>query len=55
MLNVYNHWLSAGMYEEWAMEHFLNQKELERAYEIRNQLVALMDMNEVPIISCGGR
>ena len=55
LLNVYNCWVDAGMCEDWAKVHFLNQKELERAYEIRSQLEALMDLHEVPIISCGGR
>ena len=53
LLNAYNAWKDNGMAEEWAREHFVHQKELERASDIRNQLLALMNLHGVPILSAG--
>jgi len=53
LLNVYTAWRANEMSEEWSKEHYVHQKELERAYDIRNQLAALMKLHSVPIISAG--
>ena len=42
-----------GKSESWAKEHFVHHKELERASDIRNQLVALMTFHGVPVVSAG--
>lgn len=55
LLNVYSAWRYHGMSEDWSRANFINQKELERAYDIRNQLLALMHLHGVEINSCEGR
>jgi len=52
-LHVYNAWMENKRSEDWSKEHYLHHKELERAYDIRNQLLALMKLHGVPIISAG--
>ena len=53
LLNVYSSWRNQGKSESWAKEHFVHHKELERASDIRNQLVALMNFHGVPVVSAG--
>jgi len=53
LLNVYSSWRNQGKSESWAKEHFVHHKELERASDIRNQLVALMTFHGVPVVSAG--
>jgi len=53
LLKVWKAWRAAGMSEAWAKENYVHQKELERANDIRNQLVALMNIHGVPILSAG--
>ena len=43
------------MSEEWSGQNFVSQKELERAHEVRNQLLGIMQVHGVPVISCEGR
>merc|ERR1711909_26099 len=53
LLNVFNEWKSNGMSEQWSLTNYINQKELEKALEIRKQLQALLKIHRVPIISAG--
>jgi len=53
LLNVFAAWKANGMSETWARENYVHHKELERALDIRNQLVALMNVHGVPILSAG--
>jgi len=53
LLKVWRAWRGAGMSEAWSKDHYVHQKELERANDIRNQLVALMNLHGVPILSAG--
>jgi len=43
LLNVFTEWIHAGCCPEWAAQHCLNQKELERAADIRGELTRVMD------------
>jgi len=53
LLNVFNGWKANGMSEAWARDNYVHHKELERALDIRNQLVALMNVHGVPVTSAG--
>lgn len=55
LLNVYNAWIENKKSEEWAKNHFVHQKELEKALDIRCQLHSLMEVHGVPMVSTGGR
>ena len=48
LLNVYNSWLDNQCSEEWATENFIQQKELLKALDIREQLVNIMMGQNVP-------
>ncbi len=54
-MKVFDGWKANGMSEEWSRQCFVNQKELERALNIRNQLLNIMRMHGVPVVSCEGR
>lgn len=52
---MYDCWRKSGMDEGWARENYLNQKELEKAVDIRGQLLSVMNLHGVPVISSEGR
>ena len=41
------------MSNKWSLENFINQKELEKALDIRKQLEVLLRIHSVPVISAG--
>lgn len=53
LLNVFNEWRANGMSNKWSLENFINQKELEKALDIRKQLEVLLRIHSVPVISTG--
>ncbi|TRY75661.1 hypothetical protein TCAL_01271 [Tigriopus californicus] len=55
LLNVFAAWIQNEQSEEWSKENYVNQKELERALDIRSQLTTIMNGRNIPILSCGGR
>lgn len=55
LMNVFDAWTASGFSEDWARANFLHQKELEKAYDIRNQLAVLMHTHGVPIVKANGR
>ena len=55
LLNVFDAWKRNEMAVEWSQQNFVQQKELERALDIRNQLLNIMESHGVPVVSCWGR
>lgn len=51
LLNVYLAWVDNGRSELWARDNYIEQKELEKAGDIREQLLGLMNMHGVPVLS----
>ena len=52
-LNVFNQWVDADFSKPWCLENFLQERSLNRARDVRDQLAALCDRIEVDISSCG--
>ena len=55
LLNVFEEWKRNEMSVEWSQQNFIQQKHLERALDIRNQLLNIMNTHGVPVVSCLGR
>ena len=55
LLNVFEEWKRNEMSVEWSQQNFVQQKHLERALDIRNQLLNIMNSHGVPVVSCWGR
>ncbi|QLL34867.1 hypothetical protein HG536_0H02420 [Torulaspora globosa] len=53
LLNVYSQWKSSRYSHRWCSKHFINFKSLQRAREIRRQLVKIMQKNHITLISTG--
>ena len=54
MLNVFTAFVNAKKNSHWCHEHFLNYKGLNRAVEIREQLIRLLTKFKVKLVSCEG-
>ena len=52
-LNVFNQWVEADFSKAWCLENFVQDRSLNRARDVRDQLAALCDRIEVEISSCG--
>lgn len=52
-LNVYNHWVNSGYSRDWCQENFVQERSMNRAREIRKQLVDIFKRNKYPLVSCG--
>lgn len=53
LLNVYSQWKSSRYSHRWCSKHFINFKSLQRAREIRGQLVKIMKKNHIDLVSTG--
>lgn len=53
LLNVYNSFVRNGRKPQWCGNYFLNYKSLQRACEIRTQLLKYLQRFGFPIASCG--
>lgn len=53
LLHVYTQWKSNGYSDAWCNRHFLHSKALRRAKEVREQLYDIMNVQKMPLISCG--
>ena len=51
LLHVYNAWEESGNNPHWAAHHFLHQRELERAQDVRTQLEAVMKSWNLDLVS----
>ena len=52
-LQVYSAWKANGCSDGWCIRHFLHPKSLQRAKEIREQLLDIVRMQKMELISCG--
>lgn len=53
LLNIWNQWVDSDFSYVWARENYLQQRSLNRARDVRDQLAALCDRVEVAISSVG--
>lgn len=53
LLTVYQQWVANGARDGWCTKHFLHPKALQRAREIRNQIVDIMKSSKMALVSCG--
>lgn len=53
LLNVYSQWKSNRYSHRWCGRHFLQYRSLQRARDIRGQLVKIMQSQGIPLVSSG--
>jgi len=53
LLTVYQSWAANKFSNPWCFENFIQARQMQRAQDIRKQLVAIMDRYRLPIVSCG--
>jgi pre-mRNA-splicing factor ATP-dependent RNA helicase DHX38/PRP16 len=53
LLHIYNQWVSKNYSSNWCNEYFIMPKAMQKAREVRSQLLDIMHSQGVPIISCG--
>jgi pre-mRNA-splicing factor ATP-dependent RNA helicase DHX16 len=54
LLAVYNGWQESGYSLAWCSENYVQAKSMKRARDVREQLVALCERVEVPLLSAPG-
>ncbi|CDK25523.1 unnamed protein product [Kuraishia capsulata CBS 1993] len=54
LLNVYERWIDNNQSKIWCQEHFIHDKSLRRAKEVRGQLLKIMSKHKHSLSSCGG-
>jgi pre-mRNA-splicing factor ATP-dependent RNA helicase DHX16 len=52
LLNVFNQWADTDYSIQWCFENFIQHRSMKRARDVRDQLVALVERVEIPLISC---
>ncbi|CDK28199.1 unnamed protein product [Kuraishia capsulata CBS 1993] len=53
MLNVYEQWIANKSSEKWCQKHYLHHKSLRRARDIKSQLEAIMERQDLVMTSSG--
>ena len=53
LLNVYNGWKHSGFSKPWCFENFIQDRQMRRAQDVRQQLVNIMDRYKHLVVSCG--
>jgi len=53
LLHVFQQWKTNGCRAEWCSTHFLQQKALKKAKEVREQLRDIMNQQRIRLVSCG--
>ncbi len=51
LLNVYNQWVETNYSIQWCFENFIQHRSMKRARDVRDQLSALIERVEIPLIS----
>ncbi|PAV75986.1 hypothetical protein WR25_00399 isoform A [Diploscapter pachys] len=51
LLNVYNKWKETNYSQQWCMENFVQHRTMRRAYDVREQLVGLLERVEIEPVS----
>lgn len=53
LLNVYQQWRRNGSNATWAKQHYVQQKSMRKAREVREQLEEIMEQQNLKPVSCG--
>jgi ATP-dependent RNA helicase DHX8/PRP22 len=53
LLNVYNAWKQNKYAKPWCFENFIQARSMQKAKDVRDQLVKIMERYKHPIVSCG--
>lgn len=53
LLTVYQSWAANKFSNPWCFENFIQARQMNRAQDVRKQLVAIMERYKLPILSCG--
>lgn len=53
LLHVFQQWQANGCRADWCSAHFLQQKALKKAKEVRSQLLEIMQQQRIRLDSCG--
>jgi pre-mRNA-splicing factor ATP-dependent RNA helicase DHX16 len=53
LVAVFHAWRDSGFSVQWCFENFIQAKSMKRARDVREQLVALCERVEVPMVSAG--
>ena len=51
LLNVWNQWVECNFSTQWCFENFVQLRSMKRARDVRDQIVALLERVDVPLIS----
>ncbi|KAG0221162.1 hypothetical protein BGX31_010129 [Mortierella sp. GBA43] len=51
LLNIWDQWVEANYSIQWCYENFLQHRSMQKARDIRDQMVGLMERTEVPMLS----
>ncbi|CCH43752.1 Pre-mRNA-splicing factor [Wickerhamomyces ciferrii] len=53
LLNVYSQWKANNFSDFWCKKHFLHNKSLKKAKDIKEQIEVIMNSNKIPVVSSG--
>ncbi|KAI3649202.1 hypothetical protein MP228_007056 [Amoeboaphelidium protococcarum] len=53
LLCVYNSWKAAGFQDKWCFDNYIQYKTMQKAQDVRRQLIEIMDRCRIQIQSCG--
>ncbi|KAI3636626.1 hypothetical protein MIR68_005315 [Amoeboaphelidium protococcarum] len=53
LLCVYNSWKAAGFQDKWCFDNYIQYKTMQKAQDVRRQLIEIMDRCKIQIQSCG--
>ncbi|KAL8840704.1 MAG: hypothetical protein Q9170_001222 [Blastenia crenularia] len=53
LLNVYNGWKQSKFSKPWCYENFIQARSMQRAQDVRQQLVSIMERHRHQVVSCG--
>jgi ATP-dependent RNA helicase DHX8/PRP22 len=53
LLAVYQAWKASGYSKPWCHENFVQNRAMQRAMDVRKQLITLMDRHQMDVVSCG--
>jgi len=51
LLNVYQQWVETEYSLQWCFENFIQFRSMQRAHDVRDQLVQLLERVEIPLVS----
>lgn len=54
LLNVYTAWARSGYSKQWCVEHYVHERTLRRAKDVRQQLAGILQRYQHRLDACGG-